>query len=187
MGVLALPPPALLRMFSPVFGVVVRTARLVVSAVVLSISEVSVLGAHDRYRLSPHEGVLLCPDCLWSWQSMLVSCPARPCCVRPPGELARHLESVTSQTQPGAGTRVARPKGPVSWSRLRRRKWLLRFLDHHASYPQADVFVQCQSSFPSAPPPLLQHAFSQVIRILCREGHLLVTRRGGVLVLSRPP
>ena len=39
---------------------------------------------------------------------------------------------------------------------------------------------QCQSSFPSAPPPLLQHAFSQVIRILCREGHLLVTRRGGI-------
>lgn len=124
-------------------------------------------GANDCYRLSPHEGVLLCPDCLWSWHSMLVSCPARPCCVRPSGELARHFESVISQVQPGAGSHVARPKGPVSWSAL--RKWLLKFLDRHASCPQADVLVQCQDLFPSAPPPLLQHALSQVIRILCRD------------------
>ena len=140
-------------------------------------------GAHGVYNTSPHEIVLLCPDCSWQWVQLLQACPSRPSVFPPTGELARHLGMLEAATEPGAGDAVARPKASVSWGKVRR--WLLRLL-RHASFTKEDAFVHCQEHFHDADPGVLRPVFEQVLGVVCREGLLAVTRRAGALVFSLP-
>ena len=74
------------------------------------ISAGSVRGIEARmgfYNTSPHEIVLLCPDCSWQWVQLLQACPSRPSVFPPTGELARHLGSLGLVTQSCAVKQVS--------------------------------------------------------------------------------
>ena len=131
-------------------------------------------GAHTAFALSPHETVLLCPDCAWEWVLLVQACPRRPCVARPAEELARHIRSAQTLTQPGAGE-------SASWAKV--RKWLLHTV-RDRSCSKDEIFLLCRQAFPGVDVGFLSSVFEQVLRVVCREGHLAVTSREGVLILG---
>lgn len=139
-------------------------------------------GAHPAFAASAHELVLLCPDCHWSWASLLQASPRRPCVVTPSSELARHLQNLVAYAQPGAGDSVAQSKPQVTWAKTRR--WILRFLQQFGPCSQEVVFRRYQAAFEGASETFLRSVFTGVLRVVCREGLLVVTQREGAPVLA---
>ena len=98
-------------------------------------------GAHTAFALSPHETVLLCPDCAWEWVLLVQACPRRPCVARPAEELARHIRSAQTLTQPGAVELTACVGGSASWAKV--RKWLLHTV-RDRSCSKDEIFLLCR-------------------------------------------
>ena len=98
-------------------------------------------GARTAFALSPHETVLLCPDCAWEWVLLVQACPRRPCVARPAEELARHIRSAQTLTQPGAVELTACVGGSASWAKV--RKWLLHTV-RDRSCSKDEIFLLCR-------------------------------------------
>lgn len=137
-------------------------------------------GANAAFLPSPHENILLCPDCAWDWVLLVQACPRRPCITQPCDDLARHIRSIQALTQPGAGDSVASEQGPVKWAKVRR--WLLQAVRDRPR-PRDEVLEECQTAFP-VDVEFLSSVFAQVLQAVCREGLLAVTSRAGVLFLG---
>lgn len=138
-------------------------------------------GAHRAYGGSPHTGVLLCPDCAWSWVCMLRDSLRRPCLSRPSGELARHVSHLQSIVAPGAGDSVVRPRPAVRVAKVRR--WFLVQL-RDCPQERSVLFRLCCDAFPDVSNGTLAPIFDHVVQILSREGLLSSSLRGGRLFLS---